>query len=655
MRERTFELLSEAEHKGWYEAAKIRFADDRNTLISILDWQRAAWLPLLGLDSNAVALDVNCGHGAITQSLARAVGEVYALDAISERVEFTRIRLEQEAISNVRLVQGSPLNPPFPDNFFDLIVVNGVLEWVGGWQVDGSPRAVQGRFLRKLYQLLKDDGILLVGSWNRFSYRAFPATGDDSRLPYVSVMRRLMASVYLRFNRRPYPRTVLDAKRQYRTYTYGERGYRRLLAESGFGQARFYWADPSYNEPHHLVPLRYTFVVEHLRAMRRAMRIEPWQAPRTDWRAPAKVLLGWGVRFLAPDFVIFARKGPGPTTLSDDPLAMRLRDKVPQIGVMQDSLSMLSTLQFSKSSVIRLVGSEGVRPRLILKSSTPAHGSKEAIQSEFRNLVLVAKRLGAEGNPGFAVPAPLGTFHVGNSYYAAQSPASGEQFHRFIFKQPRQRRFTCLRAELSRCIHAAAQIARILAGEQAIAPTDASWWALPPELESEADLQEAVKEAQSEVRRHDTVQHGDFTIENIFIESGSGELTVIDWADLIRGVPPLYDVLSLLLSVVPLVGRGEKLCGFRRRALEDQFLSAFFGTGPWARQFGELLLAGCELLSVVPSRLWDAFVTCLILRRNYFALRGSPAAAQTSAKFLVCALQHRDKFLIGTRAAVDTK
>jgi len=649
-RERASEFLSAAEHEGWNEAVKVRFAGDRNMLLSILDWQRTAWLPLLGLDSDAVALDVGCGHGAITESLPRTVGWVYALEAIPERIEFTRVRLQQGAISNVSLLQASALDPPCPDNFFDLIVVNGVLEWVGEWDLAGNPRSVQLRFLRKLHRLLKDDGILLIGIENRFGYGAFLGAEDHSGVAYTSLMPRFMASLYLRVNRRPHHRTALNPRRQYRTYTYGERGYRRLLAQSGFGQTRFYWADPGYNEPYHLVPLKHAHLLEHLRAM----RMDPSQVLRTGWRVRAKTLFAWALRFVAPDFVIFAQKGPGPTALKDDPLARRLRSDLPHME-LKDPLSMLSTYQFSGKSVVRVVESGEVRPQLILKVSTPADGSKEAIQSEFRNLTLVAERLRAERNPGFAVPAPLRAFQMGNSYYAAQSPVGGEQLHRLVLKRPRPDRFTCLRTELNRCIGVALQIARIFTEERAIAPFDDSWWKLPSELASEPDLQRAVKEAQSEARSQDRVQHGDFTVENILIEAESGILTIIDWENLMRGAPVLYDVFSLLLSVVPLVGIGEKLSGSRRRGLEDQFLSAFFRTGSWARLYGELLLTACKLLSVGPCRLWDAFVTFLVLRSNYFALRGSAAAAQTHVKFLVCTLQHREEFLIEIQSAVDIK
>ena len=64
---------------------------------SILNWQsRASWLPLLALRSGAVALDVGSGYGAITLALAVSCAKVYCVEVIPTRIEFTRIRMQQE-------------------------------------------------------------------------------------------------------------------------------------------------------------------------------------------------------------------------------------------------------------------------------------------------------------------------------------------------------------------------------------------------------------------------------------------------------------------------------------------------------------------------------------------------------------------------------
>src|ERR1051325_2692992 len=78
------DFLTQAAEMGWRAAALNRFAGDRDMQISLADWQRASWLPLLGLDGDSVALDIGCGYGAITNSLARVAGRGFSLEAAPE-------------------------------------------------------------------------------------------------------------------------------------------------------------------------------------------------------------------------------------------------------------------------------------------------------------------------------------------------------------------------------------------------------------------------------------------------------------------------------------------------------------------------------------------------------------------------------------------
>jgi len=300
-------LLDEAATIGWRQAAAGHFADDPMLAFSILQWQnRASWLPLLGLPPEAVALDIGSGYGAITHALAKSCHEVYSIEAINERVQFTAIRTMQEGLTNVRLVQASATEMPLPENHFDLIVVNGVLEWVGEWNLNLSPRDVQLRFLRDLHRSLKPGGVVVIGIENRIGYNNFRGALDHSGLPYTSLMPRWMASLRLRLSSRTHYRTRLNAKRQYRTYTYSERGYRKLLRASGFDNLTFYTADPGYNQPLMMVPLEGTALESHiLHEMS-----DPDAGARPRWPRLLKYQLS-RLRLLhpfVPEFVIIAGK-----------------------------------------------------------------------------------------------------------------------------------------------------------------------------------------------------------------------------------------------------------------------------------------------------------------------------------------------------------
>ena len=234
-RSKALELLEAARKGSWSDAVRSHFPEG---VISVLDLQRASWAPMLGLNEQSVALDIGSGYGAITHSLSRFVGELYSLEAIPERIEFTQERLRQEGIGNVRLIQASAAALPLLDKSFDLVVANGVLEWVGEWDLEGDPRSAQLRFLSSILRLLKDDGVLLIGIENRIAYNNLLGAIDHSGLPYTALVPRRAASFMLRRSSARHHRTKLNPNREYRTYTYSERGYRKLLAEAGFADDR---------------------------------------------------------------------------------------------------------------------------------------------------------------------------------------------------------------------------------------------------------------------------------------------------------------------------------------------------------------------------------------------------------------------------------
>ena len=307
-KEEADELVRDARDSGWQNAILRRFPGDRDMQLSILDWQRASWLSLLGLPPDAVALDIGSGNGAITHSLARGVKQVFSLEAIPQRIEFTRTRLQQDGVSNVQLVQASAVDPPFRDEMFDLIVVNGVLEWVAEWIQDGNPRGVQVRFLQRLRRMLKPDGVLMVGIENRFGAASWLGATDHSGVAYTSLLPRPLATWYLRRHRGKHHRTELNAKLEYRTYTYGETGFRRLLADSGFVWTAFYWADPGYNQPYQLVPLERSLVAARVKSV----LAEPGLIS-TSWpkRFLKRLAANSGLmRLVVSEFVILAHRQP---------------------------------------------------------------------------------------------------------------------------------------------------------------------------------------------------------------------------------------------------------------------------------------------------------------------------------------------------------
>ena len=129
------------------------------------------------------------------------------------------------SLKNLQLVcAGDTKYLPFPDDSFDAVVVNGVLEWVPSG-LPGNPREVQMAFLKEVRRVLKPEGCLFLGIENRYAWKTWARNPDGhTGLRFVPWLPRVLDDLYSRVN----------GKGGYRNYLYGPGQYRQLLSECGF-------------------------------------------------------------------------------------------------------------------------------------------------------------------------------------------------------------------------------------------------------------------------------------------------------------------------------------------------------------------------------------------------------------------------------------
>jgi ubiquinone/menaquinone biosynthesis C-methylase UbiE len=206
-------------------------------------------------NNNRRCLDIGSGLGNLSEMLSHYYDEVYSLEAVPERIEFQKRRFKNSNVSNVTVVRGNALELPFPDDYFDLVVCNGVLEWVGTMNTDRPPREVQLSFLREVKRVLSDKGCLYIGIENRLGLGYMLGQPDHSGLRYTSLVPRSVANFLVKRYGRSGGMYRDTSKREnkkewrgYRTYTYSIKGYNSLFREAGF-KFKSYWAFPSYNDP----------------------------------------------------------------------------------------------------------------------------------------------------------------------------------------------------------------------------------------------------------------------------------------------------------------------------------------------------------------------------------------------------------------------
>lgn len=231
-------VVEEAKEKGWKHALFDNFYHSYNYLYIIATWEtRADWLYLLDLKGNEKVLDVGSGWGSEAIPLARNSAEVVAFDSTYERIEFLMTRAEQEGVDNITGVKGSILAPPFEAEQFDVVVLNGVLEWMGLADETRDPLELQELALKNAYRLLRKGGRLYLGIENSHGFKYLLGEPDDhTGISNITFIERWQAD-----------KLMLALKGQsYRTYTHSFSGYERLLKEAGFSRLEFYYPYPDY-------------------------------------------------------------------------------------------------------------------------------------------------------------------------------------------------------------------------------------------------------------------------------------------------------------------------------------------------------------------------------------------------------------------------
>ncbi len=631
-REKAAALLADAREGSWEQSVQSHI-ESENLRDYYLDLQRASWLALLGLDSSAVALDIGCGYGAITHSLALSVGEVISIEAIPERIEFTQERLHQERISNVSLFQASATALPFFENSFDLIVANGILEWIGEWDLEGSPRAAQLKFLASLQRLLKKDGVLVIGIENRFGLPAFRGGSDHSGIPYTSLVPRWVATRMLRRSKGPHYRTVLNAKREYRTYTYSARGYRKLLAEAGFGGVSAYWARPGYNRPYHLVPLESRQLLsEHFEHLATTER--PFGRSRFHIRVKSGLLRAGIGSWTLPEFLVVAAKDSRHKTQLDGWVREVLNKELsPEYAGVLGSQKLLFTQQtrsFTDRTVLHIRNQKGRRlPVLATVNARKARSLEDDVETEFKHLTQVHEKLSERSGLSVRVPKPLDFWKSEKSVRLLVSLTKGEQLSTTIFRPGYGKDPETVRRDFSRAVRANIELTQAIQDARGIPAVDPGWYELPQEITADAHFAKAVSDLRyfsdpSRFRGRSWAQHGDYWASNIFFQKGTGLVEVIDWCGLARGFPPLYDLLSLVLySAVSDYSAGRGPNPSSETALQQTLSDVFIRIKGVGQILRELLLEACKELQVDSVLLPSLLVEFLLLRARYYRSRSA--------------------------------
>lgn len=190
--------------------------DVMNSVLSF--WQHKLWrrftMRKLALKPGSSALDVACGTGDWTLSLAKTVGSaghVTGLDFTQEMLDVAHEKVEKRQLGQmIDLVQGDAMALPFTDNTFDVATIGFALRNVtdirqvlsemtrvvrpGGWVVSLELSKPESKAFRQLYyfyfyRILPKIGALAVGKKAPYAWLPQSLTDFPDRLTLEQMFR----------------------------------------------------------------------------------------------------------------------------------------------------------------------------------------------------------------------------------------------------------------------------------------------------------------------------------------------------------------------------------------------------------------------------------------------------------------------------------
>lgn len=237
---------------------------------------------------SANVLDIGFGVGGFLLALAQEAKMVTGIDISLTVLKNMETRTEFNKMDNIHLLHESAVSLPFDENSFDLIILNGVLEYTARGQ-EGSPYETHLKVLKNIRRILRPRGLFYLGIENRYYLKFILGSRDHYEMRWSNVLPRKLSTFISQLR---------GEEVRHWIYSYAE--LMELLRESGFNESVFFTALPNYKPPEHIIPIS---------SMKEIREVSLRTHTRRLYRYVCYLLAhsGWLYRKIGPDFVVLSR------------------------------------------------------------------------------------------------------------------------------------------------------------------------------------------------------------------------------------------------------------------------------------------------------------------------------------------------------------
>jgi hypothetical protein len=140
------------------------------------------------------------------------------------------------------------------------------------------------------------------------------------------------------------------------------------------------------------------------------------------------------------------------------------------------------------------------------------------------------------------------------------------------------------------------------------------------------------------------VQHGDFTDVNIIYDSLNKTFGIIDWESLSSGYPPIFDLFSFFTSFEYHERKVKKAAWLDSRFYS--FIDTFYKRTYFSDYITNVILNYCEYFYVDKEHIFDYFLDFLMITYNKYTLKNWLIYANLYKQVLYFSVENKDRFII---------